>query len=260
MGQKVIPNSLRLDIFKNWESKWIVDSFKYSNFFYFDYNIRKYLTVLVNNYQLNLNNISIQKQSNSLQIYLFLHNTQIKKPFWQLSQLQTKKHAIERNIQKYTNKLLPNINVKVYIVNLNIAILRKNYNFYQIIKYYRKRPFSKKLQKFLGIFHIIFYTQSVQHFNQFIIKNLLKTQKHLHYLKNINEILFKFYSKYPNFKGYKIQWKGRLNGRERSKKICYQAGPIPLNTLKYNIKYDYQEVITPAGACSLKTWFLFSKT
>lgn len=257
MGQKVIPKGLRLDIFKNWDSQWIADPSKYANFFYFDYNIRNYLTTLSNHHQLNLNNIKIKKQANSLQIYLLLHNSQVKKPFLNLQQLKQKKQQIEQNIQNFSNQLLLNYNINIYIININISILKKGSIFYQIVKFYRKKPFSNKLKKFLGIFNIAIYTQSVLLFNQFLIKDLLKTPKHLQYLKNVNDILFHIFTKYPNFIGYKIQWKGRLNGRERSKKICYQSGPIPLNTLKYDIKYDCQEIITPSGACSLKTWFLF---
>ena len=40
-------------------------------------------------------------------------------------------------------------------------------------------------------------------------------------------------------------------------KIVMKSGKTPLNTLKYNVKYDYKEVLTPYGICSLKIWLFY---
>jgi len=64
---------------------------------------------------------------------------------------------------------------------------------------------------------------------------------------------------FSNFKGYRLQFKGRLNGSKRKKKLVYQKGKIPLNTLKYDIKYHFNEFKTPSGICSIKFWGFLKK-
>lgn len=257
MGQKIIPTNFRLNHFKNWESSWVVPKSQYADVFYFEHNIRKFLQTLTNRNFLNCNKIKIKKQANSFQIYLYLDNQKRKKPFHDLINLQKKKHIIEKNLQKYAEHFKLNYTVKFYIINLNFKILKKGYFFYRVIQYLKKKKINHKTKNFFGIVNMSIYTQNVYLLNQFLIKNLTKTPRHLQFLKTINILLYQLYQKYPNFKGYKIQWKGRLNGRERARKMVYTAGSIPLNTINNNIKYNYQKVITPAGVCGLKTWFLF---
>lgn len=55
--------------------------------------------------------------------------------------------------------------------------------------------------------------------------------------------------------GYKLQVKGRVNGAKRKRKIIYQEGQIPLNSLNKNIQYTFDEFITKSGVCSIKMWF-----
>ena len=88
---------------------------------------------------------------------------------------------------------------------------------------------------------------------------LEKKKAHKKFIKNINNILEIFFKIFSNIIGYKLQFKGRLNGSRRKKKLVYQKGKIPLNTLKYNIKYNFNEFKTPSGICSIKFWVFFKK-
>ena len=69
----------------------------------------------------------------------------------------------------------------------------------------------------------------------------------------------KFFKIFSNFLGYRLQFKGRLNGSKRKKKLVYQKGKIPLNTLKYDIQYYFNEFKTPSGVCSIKFWVFLKK-
>lgn len=256
MGQKSIPKSLRLNNFKNWESSWIAEKKEYSNYLNIDLNIRKYFEVICNNDKTNLSHINIKKKNDFFLVYVYLHNQDKKKNI-----LNFQKTKIEQNINNFLE--LYNIDrkykSKVFIVNLTMKSFKKGYDFYKITKYYRKHKLKKNLSNFLGIMNTIIYNKRVELLNNFLCKNLEKTPKHKQYLKNLNKILSKLYIKYPNFLGYKIQFKGRVNGIERSRKFVIQEGKIPLNTLKYDIKYNYKKVLTPYGICSLKTWLFFKE-
>ena len=67
-------------------------------------------------------------------------------------------------------------------------------------------------------------------------------------------MLQEFFKLFSNFAGYRLQFKGRLNKSKRKKKMVFQKGKIPLNTLEYDIKYHFNEFKTPSGICSIKLW------
>jgi ribosomal protein S3 len=94
----------------------------------------------------------------------------------------------------------------------------------------------------------------------YYIKQVLSRKKtHKKFIKNIDNILIAFFKIFSNFIGYRLQFKGRLNGSKRKKKLIHQKGKIPLNTLKYDIKYHFNEFKTPSGICSIKFWVFFKK-
>lgn len=259
MGQKVQPTGFRLELFKNWESSWISDMSDYSNFIYFDSNIRHYLTILSNKYRFNFSHIKIKKQSNSLQIYVFLHFILYKNHPFQIDLFKKHKKSIERNIQMFSNYLLKNYSIKLYFLNPTMKLVKKQQTYYKLTQQLKKKnQLYNRINRFIGILNTVIFLQNVKMFNFFVVKNLQKTPKHLYFLKTIDLVLRKLYLHHKTFLGYKIQFKGRINGRERAKKICFKTGTIASQTINSNIKYDYQKIRTPSGICGLKTWFLFS--
>jgi small subunit ribosomal protein S3 len=95
--------------------------------------------------------------------------------------------------------------------------------------------------------------------SNYIKQNLEKKKSHKRQIKLIDNILREFFKMFSNFLGYRLQFKGRLNGSKRKKKLVYQKGKIPLNTLKYNIQYHFNEFKTPSGICSIKFWIFLKK-
>lgn len=251
MGQKTIPQSLRLDHLKNWNSDWVVDKENYSKVFYLDFTLRQYLLQFGKKNNLNINNISIEKNDKYVNIYLNLYNF---KPT-ENSSLNNLENDIKKDLNNYLVYLkLPYLS-KVFVINSTIGNLKIGYLFY---KKFQKFPLmAMHFYSFINLSYVAFYTQSAQLIGNYLVENLQKIPKHRQYLKNINKILQKQYNIFGNCLGYKIQFKGRVNGLERSKKIVIQSGKAPLNTLKYKVKYDFQEVLTPYGICSLKTWLFY---
>lgn len=264
MAQKTVPKSLRLTYFKNWESCSIISKNNYSKLFFFEYNIYMYLKFLCNGKHFTLNKIKIKKQINSFRIYVSIIK-QTLPPYLLKKKIETisnplyhEKNNIIQNLQTYCNKLSLNFNIQLFIFFPTPKILQKKKQFYIVQKKLKKYRFMNNQYEIIRIICMSLWTQSVVFLNNYLIKNLKNNNKQLYYLRSFEKILNKLFDKFPNFIGYKIQWKGRLNGKERAKKIVFNLGIIPLNTIKYNIQYDIQEVITPAGVCSLRVWLLFN--
>lgn len=268
MSQKIIAKSFRLNYFKNWESSSIVLKENYSDIFFFEYNIYIYLKKLCTNKQLLLNNIKIKKSTNSFRIYVSLYK--IAKPFNGFSNvnqnqdqndfilLKEKKQQMIQNLQNYCQIFQLNYRIQIFFFRPTLQqTLKKKYKHLRY-KLGSQRNLPRYWRSLYSPIFVVIWTQSVLLLNNFLIKNLQKTKNHLYYLRNFIKLFSKIFNRFPNFIGYKIQWKGRLNGKQRARKVIFKEGIIPLNTIKYNIQYNFQEVITPSGVCGLKTWLLFN--
>ena len=107
------------------------------------------------------------------------------------------------------------------------------------------------------IFGYAIYTKKINVISNFIKQYLEKKKHHKKIIKQFTGLLNEFYRLFSNFLGFNIQFKGRLNKSKRKKKMVFQKGKIPLNTLAYDIKYHFNEFKTPSGICSIKLWVFF---
>nr|YP_010507842.1 ribosomal protein S3 [Phytophthora capensis]UXG55939.1 ribosomal protein S3 [Phytophthora capensis] len=248
MGQKIIPISLRLTEKKNWSSKWIVNNNEYSNLLHFDLEIKKYFNNIFNYKNLKLIDINIVKTSNNINIYVYLQ-----------------KNA--KNYHKLSfNKIINNLNY--YYPNNNIKLFIKNVQFFEFFKLRKnlKKIFNKikknikinkNIKKMIYNFSYAFYTKKINIITFYIKQTLERKKTHKKYINNIDNMLQEFFKIFSNVLGYRLQFKGRLNKSKRKKKMVFQKGKIPLNTLKYDIKYHFNEFKTPSGICSIKLWVFF---
>jgi len=248
MGQKIIPISLRLNKKKNWSSKWIVNKDEYSNLLHFDLEIKKYFENIFNYKNLKLIDINIVKTSNNINIYIY----------------------IQKNAKKYYklsyNKIINQLNL--YYPNQNIKLFIKNVQFFEFIKLRKnlKKIFdkikknnkiNKNVKKMIYNFSYAFYTKNINIITFYIKQTLERKKTHKKFINNIDNMLQEFFKMFSNFVGYRLQFKGRLNKSKRKKKMVFQKGKIPLNTLEYDIKYHFNEFKTPSGICSIKLWVFF---
>lgn len=251
MGQKIIPKLFRLTTQKNWESSWIVPTPIYSKFFIFESNIRNYLQVYFIKKNLYFHDLKITINQNNINIYIYINI--INKLTGSIDTIKLK-----TILQKFCDKLGLNYQININVINLNSQVFNQTVKLKKIANFIKKiniNPRNSKL--FFNILTLISLTKSPKLFNLFVSQNIIKTVKHVFFLKQIVSQLNVLYKKQSNFIGYKIQWKGRLNGKERAKKIIFSEGRLPLNTIKHKIEYDTIDVVTPSGICSLKTWFFF---
>nr|YP_010394290.1 ribosomal protein S3 [Phytophthora cryptogea]DAZ88298.1 TPA_asm: ribosomal protein S3 [Phytophthora cryptogea] len=248
MGQKIIPISLRLNKKKNWSSKWIVNKDEYSNLLHFDLEIKKYFENIFNYKNLKLIDINIVKTSNNINIYIYIQKNA--KKYYKLSY---------NKIINQLNLYYPNHNIKLFIKNVKFfefIKLRKNLKkIFDKIK--KNNKINKNVKKMIYNFSYAFYTKNINIITFYIKQTLERKKTHKKFINNIDNMLQEFFKMFSNFVGYRLQFKGRLNKSKRKKKMVFQKGKIPLNTLEYDIKYHFNEFKTPSGICSIKLWVFF---
>lgn len=248
MGQKVIPTSLRLKKQKNWNSKWIVDNNDYSNLLHFDLEVNQYFKNIFNYKNLKLIKINLIKTSNNINIYIYIQKNT--KKYYKLSF-----NRILNNLNLY----YPNNNIKLFIKNIEFfefINLRKNLKIiFQKIK--KNNRINKNVKKMIYNFSYSFYTKNINIITYYIKQTLERKKTHKKFINNIHNMFQEFFKMFSNFSGYRLQFKGRLNKSKRKKKMIFQKGKIPLNTIKYDIKYHFNEFKTPSGICSIKVWVFF---
>ena len=245
MGQKIIPINLRLYKKRNWQSQWITDYDEYSNLLHFDLEIKKYFENIFNYKNLKLINIKIIKTSNNIHIYIYIQKNA--KKYYNLSY---------NKIIKELNLYYPNNNIKLFIKNVQFFELKNLKNnlkkiFFKIKKTTR---LNKSIKKMIYNFSYAFYTKNINIITYYIKQTLERKKTHKKFINNIDNMLQEFFKLFANFVGYRLQFKGRLNKSKRKKKMVFQKGKIPLNTLEYDIKYHFNEFKTPSGICSIKLW------
>ena len=245
MGQKVIPISLRLNKNENWHSKWAVDKNQYSNLLHFDLEIRKYFENIFNYKNFKLIKLNIIKISKNINIYIYIHENQ-----------ESKNLKSFNKIVKHLNSYYSANSIKIYLKRVklkDLELLKTNIGkIFHFIK--KNNRINQDIKKMVFNFSYAFYTKNINMISYYIKQTLERKKAHKKFIKNINKILEAFFKIFSNFIGYRLQFKGRLNGSKRKKKLVYQKGKIPLNTLKYNIKYHFNEFKTPSGICSIKFW------
>nr|YP_010394134.1 ribosomal protein S3 [Phytophthora litchii]DAZ88142.1 TPA_asm: ribosomal protein S3 [Phytophthora litchii] len=248
MGQKIIPISLRLKKKKNWNSKWIVNNNKYSDLLHFDLEIKKYFENIFNYKNLKLIDINIVKTSNNINVYVYIQKNA--KKYYKLSY---------NKIIKHLNLYYPNNSIKLFIKNVQFfefIKLRKNIKkIFDKIK--KNNRINKNIKKMIYNFSYAFYTKNINIITFYIRQTLERKKTHKKFINNIDNMLQEFFKIFSNFVGYRLQFKGRLNKSKRKKKMVFQKGKIPLNTLEYDIKYHFNEFKTPSGICSIKLWIFF---
>jgi small subunit ribosomal protein S3 len=252
MGQKVIPISLRLNKKENWNSSWIVEKNEYSKLLHFELEIKKYFNSIFNYKNIKLLKVHTIKNSKNFYVYIYVRHNYNSSNFYKLPY---------NKIITYLNLYYKNNNIKIFIKNIKANDLKKLKNnlgnIFRIVK--KQNRINRDIKKMIYNFSYGLYTKNINIISYHIKQSLERKKIHKKIMKNVDSILQCFFNMFSNFIGYRLQFKGRLNGSKRKKKIIYQKGKIPLNTLKYNIQYNLNEFKTPSGICSIKLWIFLKK-
>ena len=56
------------------------------------------------------------------------------------------------------------------------------------------------------------------------------------------------------FHGFKIKFKGRFKRRNRSKKLVFGMGKMPLTTVSVYVDYNFSTIVLRNSICGIKVW------
>lgn len=247
MGLKVNAHGFRLNNSRNWNSIWYGER-KYPVYLQEDFLIREYIRRKLHK-SFILGSCVIHRTINN-KIYIYL------KVYLPKYIRYHKRLRFYRKLPKFIHNLT---NLQVFLRVQCYKIRPKKRRRFKKLSY-RWRKFFR-LNKFLKI---MLYKPNAE-----LIANYLKLEvegsykeKHSQILRFIKLFIFskKRLKKRLNkivILGMKIELKGRLNRRARSRKQVIQFGRLPLNNLNIPIQFARSHAITRFGVCGIKVWVAF---
>ena len=275
MGHKV--NAFSFRIRRNWDSLYFFKNKNIlNNFIIQDIRLREYINQVCFHQKKIAYNFKIFRCSKNLFIFFKFLNFLTSDKKLQRGSINKKDLKNNSELQKY--KRLPYIkdlkkhlstNIckffkieKVFIFCFNSGFPKKKNN--RFIKYFFKKDFYRK--NFIYISNLIVLSlvnKSSKILSLGISELLKKLVKHNQFLRLLSKVLFvyfKFFSllKRKKFiKGYRIEIKGKINGKPRKKKRVISSGPMPFSSINCNISYFFSESFTKYGIFGVKVWLFF---
>ena len=210
----------------------------------------------------------------------------LKKNLWKKNTLNKKKTNIF--FKKNIKILLPDIkkflslitNSKINLIFINSLSFCKFYYFSQKKKKktdtnerFNLWPLERYLfnrYKYSAIYikdfiHLSFITvliknpQVLVNFIGHQFKHLPKNRKQLKLLSFITQTIKIVCELRREIIGFKLQIKGRLNRRNRTKTYNFKKGIMPIQTINTRVEYGYSEGFTRTGLIGIKFWIFYQK-
>ena len=274
MGHKV--NAFSFRIRRNWDSLYFFKNKNIlNNFIIQDIRLREYINQVCFHQKKIAYNFKIFRCSKSLFIFFKFLNFLTSDKKLQKSSIN-KKDLHNNKLQVY--KRLPYIkdlkkhlstNIckffkieKVFIFCFNSGFPKKKNN--RFVKYFFKKDFYRK--NFINISNLIVLSlvnKSSKILSLGISELLKKQVKHNQFLRLLSKVLFVYYKYFSLLKrkkfikGYRIEIKGKINGKPRKKKRVISSGPMPFSSINCNISYFFSESFTKYGIFGVKVWLFF---
>jgi small subunit ribosomal protein S3 len=249
MGQKVNPISFRIKVNKGWDSKWFSERpLNYSTILHENFEIKRYIKGIFKSYSFLISRCFIKRSGNQTNIIVHLYQFQ-------------KKNIIltDLNFVKKVTDVLERITkgkIRIHVINIKYLSIPKT-----IITVTQQLNNKHKNQKYfkesLIAINTAFAVKSAPLLSAFLARQIELNYRHSFFIDLIRKAIPLFLFYHPQIKGIKVQFKGRINGVDRSKKEYIQQGQISLHTLSANVDFGISEAFTPFGVCGVKVWICF---
>lgn len=117
-----------------------------------------------------------------------------------------------------------------------------------------RNPFFKETVNILVI--SVIRENSAQLLAEFMAYQIGSMKRHSFFLIFVKRFLVTLISenRFSNISGIKFAIKGRFNGVPRARKRIYEAGKVPIQSIKSNIDYHQATSYTPNGTFGIKVW------
>ena len=247
MGQKVNAIGLRLGVNRTWDSEWFSDK-NYSSTLHKDLKTIEYLTRTYEKEGILVSRVIIKRAFKKT--FVFLH-TYIPKD-----------DIINRLVNKgLLNDALTKINgseVEFKLVDILQYTKRRVKTIREIslqLAAYRSKKFFNEGLQVIATGMIV---KSAPLMAKYFARQIEEDFRHNQFIDFIKKALPLFIESFPEIKGIRVQFKGRLNGSDRSKTQWFKYGQIPFHTLKEKMDYSHIPAFTLYGVCGIKVWICFN--
>jgi len=166
--------------------------------------------------------------------------------------------SLKNLLQLFISKIAKTNNIKINLLQLS-GPTRKTNNFFQMVKK-NSRARGQLSQNIIFLYKILYHSLKLnnpsllsEHLTLLIRRNVKK--KITMQIFRVLSLSFPYFCDIFEYKGIKLQLKGRINGAKRSRVIQIQHGRIPLSTISANINYSFNKIMTIHGLYSLKIWY-----
>lgn len=217
MGQKIHPRGFRLGQVYTWSSRWFADKRRYKSLLLEDVKLRKLITSKLKG--AGLESVEIERSINKVKVTIH-----VSRPGVVIgrggSGLEELKKFLESFLVSQDKTLRSKKNKEVSRVKLELSV----------------EPVKEP-------------NLSARLVSQTIADQLVKRLPH----KRVgNQAVDRVMS--AGAKGVRILLSGRIGGAEIHREEKFQAGTVPLSTIRENVDYAMQPALTKSGYIGVKVW------
>lgn len=166
--------------------------------------------------------------------------------------------SLKNLLQLFISKIAKTNNIKINLLQLS-GPTRKTNGFFQMVKK-NSRARGQLSQNIIFLYKILYHSLKLNNPNllsehlTFLIRRNVKKNFTMQIFRVLS-LSFPYFCDIFEYKGIKLQLKGRINGAKRSRVIQIQHGRIPLSTISADINYSFNKIMTIHGLYSLKIWY-----
>jgi small subunit ribosomal protein S3 len=221
MGQKINPKGFRIGTVFTWGSRWFADKKHYKDLVYEDANLRRILFEKLK--AAGLAQVILERSINKIKVVLY-----VSRPGVVIgrggSGLEELKKYIERHLNNTQNPTYP----------------------YEL----------KKSRQEIARMKVELAVEPVKepNLNAYLVAQNISDQmmKRMPHKRICNQTIERVMS--AGAKGVKIMLAGRIGGAEIGRKEKYQAGTVPLSTIREEIDFAIVPALTKSGYVGIKVW------
>ena len=233
MGQKVNPNSFRLQVRGDWSSSWYVNKKNYNKALFLDFQIRKLIK---------------DAYPNAMISKIIINRTNCDDTLSNINYLSLL-------ISKASN--LSNLDIKKNFGGVQIIIHAQNVNTVFTKNAKNLSALKEKIEKICCFDDVKIDFSDIKKpdiDSQCVALNIAnQLKKRISYKKAARRALDSA-MRYDNCQGIKIILSGRLGGAEMAKIEVFKNGSVPLHTLSANVVYGFAESFTTYGVIGVKVY------
>lgn len=215
MGQKTNPIAIRLQLEKNWSSKWITGR-DFVSYLYEDLKLKEAVDKFLGR-QASINKIEIKRDAREISLTIYTAKPGI---------IIGRSGQGIANLQKHLQEV--------------VAIVSKR------IKTKSKNPTKLKIE--------IIEIREPESCARLMAQNIAsQLEKRIAYRRAVKQAISRIRQNRNNL-GVKVNVAGRLGGVEIARRERFSDGSIPLGTFKANIDYAQENAYTTYGVIGVKVW------